>query len=351
DTFVLDPTTGGSNLSDADIIKDFDSFDVIGLNGIRYQDLVITNGTGDDLNNAIISFGSTGNYLAVLENVDGFTLDPSRFVKFGNLPTPEPTPPAPTPPAPTPDPNPTPDPTPTTDPTPTPTPGPTPEPTPEPTPPPTPNPVPPNPQDDQLVTNKNQRLTFTGSTLLKNDIDPNGDEMTISQINQPRNGTITDISSNLSPSTFLYTPQQNYVGTDSFAYVVTDTSGSTGSAIVSIKVNAPPQLIVNRPLIVAKSPAGSPLVLTEEHLLVTDVDNTPAELEYTLVTRPVFGNLREVRLVLEAGDTFTQNGINNNLIIYGPGAASGYDSFSFTVSDGDGGTIPENTFKVTVVDE
>jgi Ca2+-binding RTX toxin-like protein len=70
DTIVLRSGDGGSTLADADTITDFtDGTDVLGLDdGLQYTDLTITQGTGDNANDTIISSGSE--YLAILQGID-----------------------------------------------------------------------------------------------------------------------------------------------------------------------------------------------------------------------------------------------------------------------------------------
>lgn len=124
-------TTGSPTLANADYITDFtDGQDQIGLQGISFDQLEITGGTGQFAGSTIIRDTGTGDYLAILPGVSPSQLTASDFVNLSS-PTPTPTPPTPTPTPPTPTPT-----RPPTPPTPTPTP-----PTPTPTPP-TPTPTP-----------------------------------------------------------------------------------------------------------------------------------------------------------------------------------------------------------------
>lgn len=56
--------------------------------------------------------------------------------------------------------------------------------------------------------------------------------------------------------------------------------------------------------------------ITSAGLHVTDVDNTPAEITYTLTVNPTNGNLFLNGIALEVNDTFTQETINNSLLSY-----------------------------------
>src|SRR5262249_16654407 len=83
-------------------------------------------------------------------------------------------------------------------------------------------------------------------------------------------------------------------------------------------------------------------------LLVDDVDNTAAQLVFTIGTAPVNGTLKKGAAVLAGGNTFTQADINANLITYThTNLATISDSFTFTVSDGAGGSIGLTTFNTT----
>ena len=65
----------------------------------------------------------------------------------------------------------------------------------------------------------------------------------------------------------------------------------------------------------------------------------------------VNGTLRRLGVALANGNTFTQDDINNNRITYDhDGTKTTSDSFTFTVSDGAGGTIGLTTFNITITE-
>ena len=83
-------------------------------------------------------------------------------------------------------------------------------------------------------------------------------------------------------------------------------------------------------------------------LSTTDVDNTPAQLVYTLTGTPTHGTLRRNGTALSAGGTWTQADINAGLLTYDhDGSETSSDSFSFTVDDGVG-TTSSGTFNLTI---
>src|SRR5262249_43168688 len=67
---------------------------------------------------------------------------------------------------------------------------------------------------DSYTTSQNQALTVTAPGVLANDSDPDGDPITPLITSAPANGTFTLNSD----GSFLYTPNTNFYGTDSFSY-------------------------------------------------------------------------------------------------------------------------------------
>ena len=72
---------GSNDLNTADIAKDFviDS-DLIGRNGMAYNDLTIEQGTGSYSNHTIIKKTGSGEILIILENVTASSLSSEDFV-------------------------------------------------------------------------------------------------------------------------------------------------------------------------------------------------------------------------------------------------------------------------------
>ena len=96
------------------------------------------------------------------------------------------------------------------------------------------------------ITDVNEGPTATGETftikedsqlqgnLLANDSDVDNDQLSISQFDQPANGTVTVLPS----GDFNYQPDENFSGTDSFSYEVSDGKGGTATETVTIEVEA-----------------------------------------------------------------------------------------------------------------
>jgi hypothetical protein len=87
--------------------------------------------------------------------------------------------------------------------------------------------------DDAYTTPFNTPLTVAAPGVLTNDT---GSGLSVASYGQPANGTVT-----MSPDgSFTYTPNPGFSGVDTFPYDISDSSGRTASANVSITVPAPP---------------------------------------------------------------------------------------------------------------
>jgi len=90
-------------------------------------------------------------------------------------------------------------------------------------------------------------------------------------------------------------------------------------------------------------------VITTDFLLAEDANNAAAELVYTLVAAPTSGQLLINGARLFPGRTFTQADLNNNRLTYkNEQAETETDSFSFTVSDGEGGWVGITPFEIVL---
>jgi hypothetical protein len=90
---------------------------------------------------------------------------------------------------------------------------------------------PPAVEDSSLETYKN--IANTGRLSVK---DPEGGAMTYTVITEPKRGTV-EISDD---GTYVYTPNKNKVGTDTFTYVVTDDAGNISEeATVTVEILKP----------------------------------------------------------------------------------------------------------------
>jgi len=154
--------------------------------------------------------------------------------------------------------------------------------------------------------------------LIENDVDQDGDQLTIEDFSQGANGGLVTLQEN---NVLKYLPKSNYHGRDSFTYAVSDNKGSSVVATVNVliqEVNDLPEVI------------GESITMLEDesvtlnYLLDNDTDIDSDKLTLAGVERSVNGGV--VKLV------------NDTTLSYTPAANfSGVDSFNYLVSDGRGG--------------
>ena len=145
--------------------------------------------------------------------------------------------------------------------------------------------------------------------VLVNDSDEDEDELTAVKTSEPGHGSV-----NLSPDgSFVYTPAENYYGSDSFTYKANDSKADSEIATVSINITGVNDLPV----------ADPQAVVTDEDTAViitlTGSDVETGTLEYTVVNEPANGTLSGT--VPDLTYTPDEN-------FYGS------DSFTFKVNDG-----------------
>ncbi|MDB4709727.1 Ig-like domain-containing protein, partial [Flavobacteriaceae bacterium] len=90
-------------------------------------------------------------------------------------------------------------------------------------------------------------------------------------------------------------------------------------------------------------------IVSSSELEFDDAEEPDTDITYTLDDLPDNGTLRKNTVALTLGGTFTQDDINNNRIDYvHDGSDTTSDSFRVDVSDGQGGTIDDQTFNFTI---
>ncbi len=157
--------------------------------------------------------------------------------------------------------------------------------------------------------------TAVGGNVLANDTDADNDPLTAAVVAGPANGTL----SLGADGGFTYTPRANFSGTDTFTYRPFDGQlygDPVTVAVVVLPVNDPPAA-VNDVAITDEDTAVAVAVLAND----TDVEGDA--LSITAATNGANGAV-----------TFTATGV-----VYTPAANwSGTDTFTYTISDGNGGT-------------
>ncbi len=182
-------------------------------------------------------------------------------------------------------------------------------------------------QPNQNPIANDDAATTTGApvviNVLANDSDPDGDPLSLVNVTTPVNGGSLVVGGNV----VTYTPPTGFVGTDRFSYTISDGRGGTATAIVRITVAMQPNQNPSANDDTAVT-TGAPVDI---NVLANDSDPDGDPLSILSVTTPV------------AGGTVV---INGNAVTYTPSPSFlGTDRFSYTISDGRGGTA---TAMVTV---
>jgi hypothetical protein len=177
---------------------------------------------------------------------------------------------------------------------------------------------PPQAVDDTGMTNEDTPVTVA---VLANDSDPDNDDLMVSAVSPAANGAVAIIGTEVT-----YTPNPNFNGADLFGYTVSDGHGGEANANVTITVNP----VNDSP--VATNDTFSINVASPNSLLVLENDSD------------VDGDALTILAVGEANQGTTA--INGDEIIYTANPEfSNTDSFTYTISDGHGGS---STAQVTV---
>nr|WP_280637758.1 Ig-like domain-containing protein [Shimia sp. R9_3] len=157
--------------------------------------------------------------------------------------------------------------------------------------------------------------------ILDNDSDPDGDPLRV-ELSDPANGTVS-----FDGEGYLYTPDADFNGPDSFTYTIFDGNGGSDTATVNITVdpvNDDPRAQDDDDF---STPFGTPIEIDPTALLSNDSDVDGDDLTITEVGAPAGG---EVALV-------------DGKILFTPADGfSGAASFVYTVADGNGGVDTAN---------
>ncbi|MEE8451772.1 MAG: Ig-like domain-containing protein [Thermoguttaceae bacterium] len=175
-------------------------------------------------------------------------------------------------------------------------------------------------------------LTVEEPGILTNDRDGDGDRLKAARVSGPAHGTL---ALELDGS-FVYTPADDFSGTDSFSYRADDGLADSGLAVVTITVHP----VNDAPVAVEDhytTYTNLPLSVPQPGVLQNDVDVDGDPLTATLVDPPSHGTVN-----LGIGEP-----ISDGSFLYTPAPGFfGVDSFTYTASDGQSDSAPA---KVTIV--
>jgi len=169
--------------------------------------------------------------------------------------------------------------------------------------------------NDAYSTNEDTPLTIAAPGVLTNDTDIENSPLTAVLVSGPANGTLQFQSD----GGFIYTPNLNFSGIDSFVYRANDGVLNSANATVTITINA----INDAPVAVNDSYTTNediPLTITAPGVLTNDTDIENSPLTAVLVSGPVNGQLQ-----FQSNGSFTYTP-NLNF--------SGTDSFTYRANDG-----------------
>ena len=169
--------------------------------------------------------------------------------------------------------------------------------------------------DDAYGTSEDTVLVVAASGVLGNDTDPEGDPLTAAVAVGPASGSLI-----LNPDgSFIYTPDADFNGADSFTYTANDASLGSNIATVSITVNP----VNDAPVATDDAYAideDTPLVVAAPGVLLNDTDVDGDSLTAVLDVGTTNGTL-----TLNGDGSFT----------YAPDADfNGGDSFTYHANDG-----------------
>jgi hypothetical protein len=146
--------------------------------------------------------------------------------------------------------------------------------------------------------------------------------LSIVAVTAPAHGTAA-----VSGTVIVYTPALDYVGTDGFEYTISDGQGGEDTATVTVTVradNQPPAAVDDSAVTLVNTPVEVPVLANDD-----DPDGDP--LSIAAAGAPLHGTAV----------------ISGTVVWYTPATDfTGTDTFTYTISDGQGGT---DTATVSIV--
>lgn len=204
-------------------------------------------------------------------------------------------------------------------------------------------------------------ITYAALAAAADEADVDGDALSF-RVEAVSTGTLTKSGVSVVPGTTLLSTGQSLVWTPAAnangvlnAFTITAYDGTSVSA-APIQVQVSVAAVIDQPTLTRNNTltlkaATTATITAASYLAVADADNTASDLVFSVGSAPTHGTLRKSGVTLNASDTFTQADIDANSVTYVHTTITDatLDSFTFTVSDGSGGSIASTTFNITPV--
>ncbi len=196
--------------------------------------------------------------------------------------------------------------------------------------------------DSQTV---NEDAAATTISVLANDLNPNGDTLTIASATDPANGTVVIAGDNLS---LTYQPDPNYCnnppGTalDTFTYTI-NPSGSTATVSVTVDCQDDAPVVTTTAGSTAFNENGGAVVV-DSGVTVTDVDSANLASATVTITNPLDGASEVLAATACAGLTVTPG--LNTLSITGSQPPATYQTCLQSVTYDNSSSNPDTTARV-----
>ncbi|MEM9734883.1 MAG: Ig-like domain-containing protein, partial [Pseudomonadota bacterium] len=158
------------------------------------------------------------------------------------------------------------------------------------------------------------RNTPTEIDVLANDTDDQGDAFTVTDVTDGANGTVVILDN----GNVQYTPDDGFVGEDTFTYTITDDNGATDTATVTVNVGGD-----NATDAVDDTSTGEFGEMQVIDVLANDSDAEGDDQTITAVTQGANGTVA----IVDGQVTYTPNA-----------GFAGEDTFTYTITDEDGAT-------------
>jgi len=187
-----------------------------------------------------------------------------------------------------------------------------------------------SPQGNDDTVSVDEDAGETLLTVLANDVDPNGDTLTVTAATDPSDGAVS-----ISSGALLYTPDVDFHGQDGFEYTVSDGKGGSDTATVALTV-----LPVNDD----PDPAEDTATLEEDE---------PSTIDVLANDEDVDGDALLVVDVEDPDNGTASIAPDARSVIYAPDPDwHGTETFGYTVSDGhEGVELGEVVVTVTPVND